>query len=370
MRTKSTKEYPFIGMYGKFISDSRSGKRLQPNGKRITPGTIRNYEYTLQLLQKFCIAKQFELRLRPVKYLDKRQLITEKNYWAKFYKRFTDYLYTDCGHFDNYVGQNIKIIRIFFGYLNKNLLLGVGEFHKSFYVRKEEVPIVTLLPEELNFLIQDKKFEESLSPLMCRVKDVFVFGCTVALRVSDLLNLKKTNLRVVNGSHYLMVRSQKTGTDTQIRLPQYAVDILAKYETKKGKLLPAFNKVNLNLYVKDLTELAGFTQEIGKRREQRGKIKEISRVEESKKDSYRFCDLITTHTMRRTAITTMLSLGMPETVVRKISGHSPMSKEFFRYVSLAQSYQDTATEQMFEKLAAKKLTVHSFAGYKIPAAGM
>jgi hypothetical protein len=39
----------------------------------------------------------------------------------------------------------------------------------------------------------------------------------------------------------------------------------------------------------------------------------------------------------------MLSLGMPEHAVRKISGHSPMSKEFFRYVSLAQSYQDKET---------------------------
>jgi integrase len=354
MRTKPTKEYPFLELYDKFVAESRSGKRLQPNGKKITPGTLKNYGYTQKLLIKFSADKNFELRVKPGKYLNKRQLIAEKNYWAKFYRKFTDYLYMDCGHFDNYVGQNIKNIRTFFGYLNKNLLLGAGDFHKSFYVRKEEVPIVTLLPEELNFLIHDKVFEESLSPSMCKVKDVFVFGCTVALRVSDLLALKKNNLRIINNVYYLVVRSKKTGTDTQVRLPQYAIDILSKYKNLNGKLLPHFNKVNLNLYVKELAELAGFTQPLGKRREQRGKIKEISKMEETKKDMYRFCDLVTTHTMRRTAITTMLSLGMPETIVRKISGHSPMSKEFFRYVSLAQSYQDTETEQMFEKLVAKK----------------
>lgn len=54
--------------------------------------------------------------------------------------------------------------------------------------------------------------------------------------------------------------------------------------------------------------------------------------------------------MRRTAITTMLCLGMPEMAVRKISGHSPMSKEFFRYVTLAQTYLDNETLKMFEKL--------------------
>ena len=61
--------------------------------------------------------------------------------------------------------------------------------------------------------------------------------------------------------------------------------------------------------------------------------------------------------MRRTAITTMLCLGMPEQVVRKISGHSPAGKEFYRYVLWAQTYQDTETEKLFEKLQGKKLEV-------------
>jgi len=40
--------------------------------------------------------------------------------------------------------------------------------------------------------------------------------------------------------------------------------------------------------------------------------------------------------MRRTAITNLLSMGMPETMVRKLSGHSANSKEFYRYVEYAQ----------------------------------
>ena len=59
--------------------------------------------------------------------------------------------------------------------------------------------------------------------------------------------------------------------------------------------------------------------------------------------------------MRRTAITTMLSLGVPEQVVRKISGHSPSGKEFYRYVLWAQTYQDQETEKMFEKLGEKRM---------------
>ena len=59
--------------------------------------------------------------------------------------------------------------------------------------------------------------------------------------------------------------------------------------------------------------------------------------------------------MRRTAITTMLSLGVPEQVVRKISGHSASGKEFYRYVLWAQTYQDLEMEKMFVSLNEKKL---------------
>ena len=348
------KEFNFFELFQRFIKDSSSGKRLQVNGKKISEGTLKSYAYTMLLLQKFSAEKGFRLRIRPLKHLSQRDRETEKNYWNKFYKRFTDYLYMDCNHYDNYVGFNIKNIRTFFGYLLKVLLLDVGSFHKQLYVRKEEIPIITLLPEELNFFINNKTFEESLRPLLLRVKDVFVFGCTVALRFSDLMGLKHSNLRLMNNDLYLMTRSQKTSADTQLRLPDYAVDIVKKYRKQKGKyLLPRFNIVNLNKYVKQLTESAGLTQMVPKTRDRRGLIKAIARIHDQKKAAYRFCDLVTTHTMRRTAITTMLCLGMPEHIVRKISGHSPTSKEFFRYVSLAQSYQDKETSLMFEKLKKK-----------------
>ena len=146
----------------------------------------------------------------------------------------------------------------------------MGEFHKLFYVRKEEVAIFPLLPEELNYLIHDKDFENSLSPRMKEVKDFFIFGCTVALRFSDLAALKKSNLRVVNGQYYLTVRSKKTQTDTLIKLPHYAVDIIQRYYRIEKRLLPKFNVVNLNKYIKLLLEQAGFVHPVQVTRNKRG----------------------------------------------------------------------------------------------------
>jgi hypothetical protein len=214
-----TKSLCFFSLYEKFINESKRGKRLQPNGKAVSLGTVQNYHYSLLVLKRFSSEKKFELRIRSVRRLNARELTTERNYWKKFYKRFTDYLYDDCGYFDNYAGGTIKNIRTFFNYLNKELALGVGDFHKLFYVRKEEIAIFPLLPEEFHFLIHDEPFESGLSPRMKEVKDFFVFGCTVALRVSDLLSLKKPNVRIVNEQYYLAVRSIKTATDSLIKLP-------------------------------------------------------------------------------------------------------------------------------------------------------
>ena len=62
--------------------------------------------------------------------------------------------------------------------------------------------------------------------------------------------------------------------------------------------------------------------------------------------------MVSSHIMRKTAITTMLMLGMPENFVKKISGHAPNSKAFHRYVNFVQSYMDKEIDKVHEKLMA------------------
>lgn len=347
-----TKEYLLLPLFEKFIQDSKSGKRLQPNGKKISKGTICMYECTYKLLVGFSKKNGSCLRIKDAYKLTHRQLVNEQNYWAKFYKKFTTFLYTTCNHYDNYAGLIIKNIKAFFNWMQRSLIVRAGDFHKQFYVRREEIPIITLLPEQLNYLIYDTEFASTLTNRMKEVKDVFVFGSTVALRFSDLMELRESNLRKINDTYYLITKSKKTSTESIIQLPDYAVDILKKYRRLNNPfLLPRFNNSNLNKYLKTLAEAAGFTQPVTKKRERQGVVKNIyANTQGQKKQALRFCNLVTTHTMRRTAITTMLSLGMPEHLVRKISGHSPASTEFYRYVALAQIYRDKETNLMFTKL--------------------
>ena len=120
------------------------------------------------------------------------------------------------------------------------------------------------------------------------------------------------------------------------------------------KLFPQINKAYFNRKVKIIMQHYGFTEPIIRTRQRRGIPVTVYKNEKEKKQ-FCFCDAVTSHTMRRTAITYMLSLGMPEQTVRQISGHAANSKEFFRYVAFSQNYIDTEIDKVHEKLSKKKL---------------
>lgn len=338
-----------IPLFKRFIKETVTGKRRKKNGERIKLGSIQNYNYLLTNLTQFSNNTQFELRICDASKLNRREFLSEKSYWKKFYQRFTDYLYKKDCH-DNYVGSNIKILRAFFNYLKNDKDFFTGDFQRLFYVTKEEIEIFVLSPEQLKFLIHDNEFEQKLSIANRRIKDIFVFGCTTGLRYSDIFLLTSKNFEKMENDWYLKIKSQKTKTFSLIKLPAYAIKIYQKYQPENSKS-SVFGKTDLSIFnkgLKKIGEQAGFTSPIEISREKQGKTdKIIKKTDESKN---RFCDKMSSHMMRRTAITTLLILGMPEHLVRKISGHSQASSSFGRYVHYAQAYMDKEIEKVYRKL--------------------
>lgn len=345
-------ELDFLNEFQSFTIASQKGKRVKKDGNRILKETVKKLDATFLLLKNFSKEKQFPLRIKILK-RNKRETNSEKLYWKRFYLKFTDYLYKDMDCYDNYAGSVIKDIRTFFNYLIRERNLAIGNFHQQFYVYKEDIQILTLLPEQLQSLIGSNQTDENLRPVLLKAKDILLAGCATAFRYSDLINLQKANLQFYDQQYYLKVQSKKTKVYTRIKLPPYVVDIFKRYSRKGNRLLPYFNIVLLNLYLKELAEQLGWTQEVVKTRQKRGKAIVIYK-DAKQKTHYRFCDLVSTHIMRRTAITTMLRLEMPEHLVRKISGHAPNSKEFHKYVSISQSYLDTETDKVFARLTGGK----------------
>lgn len=350
-----TTQYNFFDLLDEFITKCKTGRHLLKNGARMRPESIKNYESMRKVISLFCEKTKFELRIIDLNKSGKNEILKEKNYWKRFYFKFTEYMYKERNCFDNYTGATIKLIRCFFNYIIREKGIHTGNFHKNFYVRHEEIPIIVLSPEQLNFLIYNKDFEESLSFRLKKVKDIFVFGCTVGLRYSDIKALTPYNIEVLNSDYYLSVVSKKTSTATRIRLPEYAVKIIKNQNKHSKTIFPKLHLSNFNKYLQEIGQLAGWTHNAEKQRQKRGILKQTRKSLQTENHQVRFCDLLTSHSMRKTAITMMVCLGMPEPIVRNISGHSPGSKDFHRYVNYSQAYLDQETSKVFEKLSEKRL---------------
>ena len=165
------------------------------------------------------------------------------------------------------------MIRIFFNFVNKDLAITTGDFYKTFYVCREEIPIVTLLPKQLRFLIGNNEFDDSLAKPLQTAKDIFVFGCTVALRILDLFAIKFRDVEYLGDNYYLPVNTIKTNTSIRIKLPKYAVEIIEKFKRNsrgRASIFPAIPATSFNGQLKKIAFLAGWTKETGKLRSRRG----------------------------------------------------------------------------------------------------
>lgn len=345
-RQKFLNQEDYFALFNEFIRNSYKGNRLKKSGEKISQGTIQNYRYFFSNLINFANTTSFELKIYINNNLTPNERIKASNYYRKFYNKLSTFLYTDLKQFDNYVGIQIKVLKVFFNYLKIEKLIDVGSYHNKFYPPKEDIDIITFSKEQLKTLIFDKVFEEQIKARkLTKYKDILVFGCTVGLRISDLLSLNRKNLICKNENYYLGVKSQKTNTKTMIKLPDYAVEILKKYSYCKT-LLPKTSFSDFNKKIKKVAALLPDDYELVKTRDRRGKPVVIYK-DVKRKIHYKFSDHVTAHTMRRTAITMMLNAGMPEYIVRSISGHAPNSAEFFRYVKLSQSYFDEVTDAYF-----------------------
>lgn len=180
---------------------------------------------------------------------------------------------------------------------------------------------------------------------------MFVFGCVTALRFSDLMNLRVRNLEKIKNDYFLDYLSVKTSTPVKLKLPLFAVEIFNSFAVHKhlnAKVFPAISLTNFNKHLKKIAACAGWNEPIGKFRAINGEAGELK----NRHKIFRFCDLMSSHVMRKTGITFLLMLGLPEFLVRKVSGHAAHSPSFFRYVNFAQSFMNDELSRAHTQLLA------------------
>lgn len=329
--------------FEQFIAATEKGKRKKANGNPIQKSVIRNYRIIQKAIADFEAGTGTTYRIR---FLDPGKLThahRENAYWKNFLDDYVHYGRVKRKWSDSYLLNNLKVIKAVFNYLQQIKGWTVGNFHKALRLPVWQAAPLVILPHRLQWLIQNKDFRRRLKPCLRKTLDITIIGCTLGLRYADLMALKPAHFECRPGGNYISICTSKTGYRVCIPLPDYALNILETYRRKNNKwLLPRLSNGQFNKQVKVLGKLAGWTEETPKYRSLCGRQAE---VKSNQGKTWRFYQHLSAHTLRRTAITTLLLLGVNEAVVRTISGHAPGSREFFRYVAYVQGYLDKQVKE-------------------------
>ena len=176
-------------------------------------------------------------------------------------------------------------------------------------------------PKAVNFLKWDEfmklynyEFDE-LEKHLELTSDRFCFSCLTSLRHSDLEILKKAHFDDFDNPTSFSFVSKKTNDSLTIYLHRYAKELYQKYKdvpTKNGLLFPPKSNQKMNNNLKIIAERLGFTRLIS-RMQYSGK----DRIE----DTQRLCDVIATHSARRTFVVHALEQGWSPQLVMTYTGH-------------------------------------------------
>ena len=172
---------------------------------------------------------------------------------------------------------------------------------------------------------QKKKYLE-------RVRDIFLFQCFTGLRYSDVVNLKRTDIK----DKYIEITTVKTIDNLIIELNVHSEEIINKYRNNLDeKVFPTITNQKANEYLKELAKMVGIDEPV-----------RVSyyRGNERIDEIYPKYALLGTHAGRRTFICNALSLGIPPQVVMKWTGHSDY-KAMKPYIDMADEIKISAMEK-------------------------
>ena len=223
----------------------------------------------------------------------------------KWEGRFKAYCENIKRHQINTFGRNLGLLKAFLGYCY-NEGYTKNEHFRKIKIKRVVTDQVALTKDELESIYN---LDLSASKKLERVRDVFILGCNTGLRFSDYKRISRGH--VSNG--YITVRETKDKSKTQrIPLSKTAQEILEKYDYK----LPKISDQKFRDYIKDVADLAGINEPV---------IKVVQIGNQTKEELTTRNKRVSTHTARRTFITIMKNMKVPDTIIMKITGHKSMS---------------------------------------------
>lgn len=209
--------------------------------------------------------------------------------------------------------------------LNK-LRTFIKNAHKRGIVSEDITKRVKLsIPEEEtdNTYLTEREIEtlynmEGMGERLENVRDLFLIGCLTGLRFSDFTQIREENIQQIehNGKQVeCLVKSSKK-TNNRVFIPLTNPMLKATLQKHGMKAPKVISSQKLNAYLKELAQLAGFTDEV----ELNGKV-------------YQKWEKVTSHTARRSFATNAYKRGVPVPDIMKFTGHKTIAA-FMKYIKV------------------------------------
>lgn len=221
------------------------------------------------------------------------------------------------GFLNTTIENHISYFKQILKWANKKGYLKHGDEviqHKTPKLEQSQPKAVNYLQWEEFEKMYKYKFDEGEEHLEL-TRDRFCFACVTSLRHSDMEILKKADFDDYDNPTSFSFVSKKTHDSLTIFLNKYSKELYLKYRdipTKDGLMFPPKSNQKMNDNLKVIAKKLGFTRDITKMQ-----FSGKDRIDETK----RLCDVIGTHSARRTFVVHALEMGWSPQLVMSYTGH-------------------------------------------------
>jgi len=277
----------FFDVYDIFITEKKNDKSDNANSE----STIKRYEYNKTILEDFKSHENYNLHFNKLN--------------QEFYNSFLNYCITTRKHSANTLRRNVGLLKTFLNWaLEKNYTYN-SEFKNFKSPRSQITDEIALTLEQVKEIYNA---DLSNKPRLERVRDLFVFGCSTGMRISNYSKVCKNDIE----DGYIKVNDKKN-KEKQLKIPlnDFSLEILEKY----NYILPSISTQKFNDYVKKVFEELKFKQNIKKTTRVGNEFIEVVQP---------FYDRISSHTARRSFITIMKNKKIPDKVIMGFTGHKSL----------------------------------------------
>ena len=221
------------------------------SGER-APASLQKYKRAKDLLLSF-ISSNYKKEDMPASELSS-SFVFKLEQFLKYESSFKE----QTGIKNNSVVKYMKMYKTACNYAIKMDLIIKNPFN-IYDGRLSVKDAVFLTQPELN-TIENKIFS---TPLLERVKDIFLFCCYTGYAPIDALELTERNLSEDStGNLWIMTSRAKTAIRANVPILPTVENIISKYKNQQKGLIPKISNQKMNAYLKEIADVCGINKHL------------------------------------------------------------------------------------------------------------